>query len=294
MTSMTKKLDFAIVGGDGRHARLASILADDGHRVFVYALEKAKLSENVIRSRDISLLSKAVDCVILPIPLQDAKGDLNTPLSDEKLEIRSVFSLFPTGQTVIGGKIDNDIFEFAGRCGIHLYDCLEREDFTVMNSVPTAEGAIAVAMQMQEETLNGSDCLVLGFGHIGKLLAAYLRGLGARVTVSARKTGDLAWISAYGYTPAVTSDVKRDLSAFDIIFNTVPAKLLGRDELLTAKENALICDLASRPGGVDFDAARELSLRTVHALSLPGKVAPEAAAKSLRSTVYNILDEWRK
>ncbi len=291
---MTRKLDFAIVGGDRRHARLAALLSEDGHRVFAYALEKAELPDDIIRTRDISSLSKNIDCVILPIPLKGANGLLNTPLSDAEYEINSLFSLFPTGQTVIGGKIGNDIFELAGRCGIRLFDCLEREDFTVMNAVPTAEGAIAVAMQMQEKSLNGSSCLVLGFGHIGKLLAAYLQGLGAKVTVSARKTSDLAWISAYGYAPTTTSYARKNLSGFDIIFNTVPAKILGREELQTAKKNALICDLASMPGGTDFDAAGELQLRTVHALSLPGKVAPATAAESLRSTVYNILDEWGK
>lgn len=291
---MSRTLDFAIVGGDNRHARLAKLLSEDGHRVFSYALEKAELTDDIIRIRDISTLSKNIDCVILPIPLRSTKGLLNTPLSDSRYEINTLFSLFPTGQTVIGGKIGNDMFELAGRCGIRLFDCLEREDFTIMNSVPTAEGAISVAMQMQEKSLNGSSCLILGYGHIGKLLAAKLYGLGAKVTVSARKTSDLAWISAYGYIPLTTSEAIKNLSGFDIIFNTIPSKILGREELSTATTNTLICDLASIPGGTDFDAARELNLRTVHALSLPGKVAPATAAESLRSTVYNILNEWGK
>lgn len=291
---MTEKLDFAIVGGDSRHVRLAELLAADGHRVFVYALENASFSDGIIREKDMKTLSKSVDCVILPVPIKDKNGLLNAPLSTSEHDISSLFSVFSTGQTVIGGKISNDMFEAAGRCGIRLFDCLEREDFTVMNSVPTAEGAISVAMQMRSSTLNGSNCLILGFGHIGKLLAAYLRGLGAKVTASARKPGDLAWISAYGYTPIKTCDIKEHLSKFDIIFNTIPAKILDREALLYIKPDALICDLASRPGGVDFDFANELELSTVHALSLPGKVAPSTAAESLRSTVYNILDEWGK
>ncbi len=291
---MKEKLDFAIVGGDSRHVRLAEALSSDGHRVFVYALENAVFSDEIIRGKDISTLSKSVDCVVLPIPIKDKNGFLNAPFSETEYDINSLFSIFPTGQTVIGGKISNDMFETAGRCGIRLFDCLEREDFTVMNSVPTAEGAIAVAMQMRETTLNGSSCLVLGFGHIGKLLSAYLHGLGAKVTASARKPGDLAWISAYGYNPIKTCDIKNRLSEFDIIFNTIPAKVLDKEALLCVKQSAFICDLASRPGGVDFGFADELGLLTSHALSLPGKVAPATAAETLRSTVYNILDEWGK
>lgn len=294
MNHMKKRLDISVVGGDSRQVQLAKLLAGDGHRVFAYALEKATLPEGIIRSSDILSLSKGSDCVILPLPIKSQKGLLNSPFSEEEYAINSVFSLFPTGQTVIAGKLDNDMFEVAGKCGIRLFDVLEREDFTVMNSVPTAEGAIAVAMQMQQTTLNGSKCLVIGFGHIGKLLAAYLKGLGAHVTASARKSGDLAWISAYGYQPVKTSELKEALSGYDIIFNTVPSLVLDEETLTSVKKDALICDLASAPGGVDFNAAEKLSLRTVHALSLPGKVAPLTAAESLRKTVYNILNEWGK
>ena len=291
---MTRKLDFAIVGGDVRHAQLANFLADDGHRVFVYALKSAELSDRVIREDNLASLSKHVDCVILPIPLQNETGHLNTPLSDKKHELPLLFSLLSTGQMVIGGKITNDVFELAAKCGIRLFDCLEREDFTVMNALPTAEGAIGVAMNLEQTTLNRKNVLVLGFGHIGKLLSAKLYGLGAKVTASARKSGDLAWISSYGYDAINTHDVREKLSEFDIIFNTIPSKILDREALLQVKKNSLIIDLASRPGGVDFEAARELDLRVSHALSLPGKVAPVTAAESLRTTVYNILDEWGK
>ncbi len=291
---MKKKLDISVVGGDTRHVQLAKLLSDDGHRVFAYAMENAALPKEIIRSDDIFSLSKNVDCIILPLPIKSEKGHLNAPFSDTEHSISSIFSLFSTGQTVIGGKIDNETFETAGRCGIRLFDCLEREDFTVMNSVPTAEGAIAVAMQHRQSTLNGSKCLVLGFGHIGKLLCSYLKGFGAFVTASARKSGDLAWISAYGYTAIRTAEITSSLSEFDIIFNTIPSLILDKDALFSVKRDALICDLASLPGGVDFDAAEQLDIRTVHALSLPGKVAPFTAAKSLRSTVYNILNEWGK
>lgn len=291
---MKKKLDFAIVGGDMRQVKLAKLLSDDGHRVFAYALEAADISENIIPITDISDLSENVDCVILPLPAKSGKGFLNAPFSEREVKIEDIFTILPMGQTVIGGKLDNSLFEMAGRCGIRLFDCLEREDFTVMNSVPTAEGAIACAMEHQKTTLNSSHCLILGYGHIGKLLAAYLKGLGADITVSARKSGDIAWISAYGYKPILTSDIKKNLSDFDIIFNTIPALILDREALLEVSPDAFICDLAALPGGVDFPAAQALSLRTCHALSLPGKVAPVTAAKSLRATVYNILNEWGK
>lgn len=289
---MSKKLKFAVVGGDARQIQLAALLAEGGHDVYAFALDRAEPLGDVICGGDISRLSEKFDCVVLPIPLRADEEHLNAPLSSYQYLIDDIFSVLPTGQTVIAGKVDNSLFAKAGRSGIRLYDYLEREDFTVMNSIPTAEGAIEVAMRELDETLNRKKCLVIGFGHIGKLLCHYLAGLGVRVTASARKFGDLAWISAYGYNAIETAFVKNSLSEFDIIFNTVPALVLDEDALKRIKPAALVCDLASKPGGVDFNVAKQLGIHTVWALSLPGKCAPMSAAAAMRDTIYNILDEW--
>lgn len=289
---MEKKLNFAVVGGDMRQMHLASLLAADGHKVLAYALENAPSADNITPCFDPEGLSEKVSCVILPIPVRGSSGRLNAPFSEREIELPKLFSLFPTGQTVIAGKVDNALFQTAGRSGLRLYDYLEREDFTVYNSIPTAEGAVETAMHELPRTLHGRRALVIGFGHIGKILSHRLSGLGVRVTASARKFGDLAWISAYGYTPAETSEISALLGDFDIIFNTVPSLILDDNKLDKLKRGALIIDLASKPGGVDFHAARKRGIKAIHALSLPGKVAPISAAEAMRDTVYNILNEW--
>ena len=50
-------------------------------------------------------------------------------------------------------------------------------------------------------------------------------------------------------------------------------------------------DLASKPGGTDFAAARRLGHRAIHALSLPAACAPETAGEALARTVCEILAE---
>ena len=49
--------------------------------------------------------------------------------------------------------------------------------------------------------------------------------------------------------------------------------------------------MASKPGGVDLEAAAQLGVKVVWALSLPGKVAPVTAGRSIKTTIYNILHE---
>lgn len=93
----------------------------------------------------------------------------------------------------------------------------------VCNAVPTAEGAIEIAMREYLGTINNSKCLITGYGRIGKVLAKMLQGLGAKVYVSARRKESLAWIKLNGYIPIDNNNLINS-GEYDLIFNTVPAK----------------------------------------------------------------------
>lgn len=161
----------------------------------------------------------------------------------------------------------------------------------IATALPTAEGAIQIAMEELLITLHGARALVIGNGRIGKLLSGRLACLGAKVTVSARSNADFAWISAAGMESLDTRSLAGHLAPFDVLFNTVPSRVLGLAELAELREDCLIIDLASKPGGVDFGAAQQLGRRAIWALSLPGKVAPMSSAMAIRDTIYNILQE---
>lgn len=81
------------------------------------------------------------------------------------------------------------------------------------------------------------------------------------------------------------------LGGFDLIFNTVPAPVLGASELAELGPDALVIDLASLPGGISPDVALPPDCRVLHALSLPGRVAPLSAARAIHDTVCTILQE---
>lgn len=145
-------------------------------------------------------------------------------------------------------------------------------------------------MQEYLGTINGSRCLITGFGRIGKVLAKMLYGLGADVYVSARKKEDLAWIELLGYTAVDNSEIT-EFGSFNLIFNTVPSMVLDAQVLAKIAQDALVIDLASMPGGVDFDSARRMGILTAHALSLPGKVAPKTSGEIIKNTIFNMLEE---
>ena len=172
-----------------------------------------------------------------------------------------------------------------------LADYFAREELAVANAVPSSEGAIQIAMEELPITLHGARALVIGYGRLGKVLARQLRGLGVRVSVAARKYADLAWIRAEGLEAERSDQLSGWLCGYDLVVNTVPAPILGREELTQLKPGCLVIDLASKPGGVDFDAAAQLGVKAVWALSLPGKVAPVTAGLAIRDAIYNILTE---
>ena len=136
-------------------------------------------------------------------------------------------------------------------------------------AVPSAEGAIQIAMEETARTLHGTAALVIGYGRIGMALAPRLRGLGMDVTVCARRCETRALAEMQGFAAVPMEQLPAAAKAAPVIFNTVPALVLDETVLKGLPQETLVIDLASRPGGTDFEAAKRLRTRVVWALSLP-------------------------
>ena len=186
------------------------------------------------------------------------------------------------------------MYEQANDLQVKVVDIMKREELSVLNAISTAEGAIKIAIEETPKNLHGSNILVLGFGRIGKVLSHMLNGLGAKVSCEARKNSDLAWIKAYGYDAIPLSELNENLYKFDIIINTIPYIVLDKEALENVKEDALVIDLASNPGGVDRKAIKEKQIKFVWALSLPGKISPITSAEFIKETLFNVVKDMEK
>lgn len=282
---------FAIIGGDKRQLYIAKEIEADGYTANLCGFEKLEqllgsfggsvpMEEGVIFS----------EVIILPLPVTKDGKYLNAPFADKKILLDDNFASLLKGKMVFCAMKERLLKTSKLWNSSLVFDYLDREELSVYNSVPTAEGAIEIAMTEYMGTINGSKCLVTGFGRIGKVLAKMLSGLGAEVYVSARSKHDLAWIDLLGYIP-VKNDEISEYGNFDLIFNTVPFLILDAQVLAKIALGALVIDLASAPGGVDFDSAKRMGIPTVHALSLPGKVAPKTSGEIIKNTVFNIIEE---
>lgn len=283
-------MKIAVLGGDERSIKLANLLKIDGHKVKLFGFDETRINLSDI-SEKLDLAIEESNIVIGPLPCSKDNILLNTPLYSEEIKIEEIFKKMTSEQIFIAGKLSNEISSIADLYNITTIDLLKREEMAVLNAIPTAEGAIQVAMEEMDITLHGTNTLILGFGRIGKILAKILQGIGANVYVEARSYADLAWVSSYGYYPVHLNELGDYLYQMDVVFNTIPTMILNEEMLLKLSKECLVVDLASNPGGVDFQKSKELGIKTVWALGLPGKVAPVTAAEIMKETVYNILEE---
>lgn len=174
---------------------------------------------------------------------------------------------------------------------VKYYDLMEIDEVAILNAIPTAEGALLKAIENSDITIHGANCLVMGYGRIGKVLTNMLKALGANVYCEARKARDLAYIDMYGYKKVPIERLDEYIPNMDYIFNTIPVKLLDKDKLKLVNKDTLIIDLASNPGGVDLVVAKQIGINVIWALSLPTKVAPRSAAKYLKDAIDRIIEE---
>ncbi len=272
---------FAVIGGDRRLAALAQTLTEDGFAVSTYAVEG-------FAGGNLEAALRGAAVAALPLPSFDAEGNLIAQ-SGARVRAADITALLTPGMRVFGGKLGAEAAVLAGS-GAAVIDYLDLEQLTAANAVPTAEGAIQIAMERLPVTIQGCRALVIGWGRIGKILARKLRLLGADVTVSARREADAAMIAALGMQDEITGRFCRGLSQYDLVVNTVPARVLEREQLRQLRPRCVIVDLASEPGGVDLDAAAALGHDAVRALSLPGRVAPLSAGRLLRDAILSYLD----
>ena len=290
------KNKFAIIGGDLRIVKLAEMLAEEGNEIYAYGLEKSediKNKANIIQCDSIKKAIQNVEIVIGPIPFSSNGVTLNTPFSEKEITVREMMHAI-NAKVLIAGGISPEVYGMANDEYIEIIDIMKREELAVLNTIATAEGTIQIAIENTNKILHGSEVLILGFGRIGKVLARKLAGLSVKVTCAARKDEDLAWIQAYGHKATNINTIGENLRQYDIIINTVPHMILNQERLQYLKDDCLLIDLASNPGGIDKKAVKDRKFKFVWALSLPGKVAPTTSAEFIKDTIYNIVKEIYK
>lgn len=287
---MNKK-SFLIAGGDLRQVYLAQSLSNE-YKVYALGFTENVLPAGQIKLVDsITQLNERVDYIVLPLPASSDGSTIAAPYGCGPISIATLLPMLKQSGKVFGGMIDSTLIKLFDENSISYVDYYLREELIVANAVPTAEGTMQIAMEELPRTILGLNVLITGYGRLAKVLLKYFSALGAKVTITARKCADLTWAKIMGGNAIELSKLDDHLREYDLIINTVPAMLFDKRLLSLLKRDALVIDLASKPGGVDFEIAKATGIKTIWALSLPGKVAPVTSGEIIANTILNIITE---
>lgn len=288
---MSQHVDIGIFGGDQRQVYMVESFLRKDYSVMSYHLSSEITHE---KHRLASSLTELMDhCKILigPIPMSRDQKTIFSSKTPSDLTITQIVKHLNTTHTLIAGSISLPIIEQCQIKDASYFDLMKNEKITILNSIATAEGTIMEAILGSDQNLHGSECLVLGYGRCAKVLAQKLKGMDAKVTIAARSEEALSYANVFGFEAIPLSELKQRLSSYHFIFNTIPSMVINQEYLDCISTEALIIDIASAPGGVDFEYAKQRNLNAKLCLGLPGKVAPRTSAEFLVTEIIKYLKE---
>ena len=261
-----------IVGGDARNRYLATLARARGHGVQLVGHDEIPLVEAV-----------PCGCLVLPFPVAEKNGFAPAPLFAERLPMEDVCALLEPRATVYATRPGPVLSKYIIKQNCIRIDFMQSETFTVRNAVPSAEGAIHALMTRSATCIDGSVCLVVGYGRLGRALALRLRGLGARVIVAARSAAVRANAEIDGCHAVLLGEIGTVRCRF--LINTVPAQVIGLEALAGLGSGVKAVDLASAPFGFDLETAEAMGIEAWREPSLPGRYAPETAAAAMLEVI---------
>lgn len=270
------------------------LIAFGGDARMLGALEAAKRAgwdtAYICKEEELDSVAPNADAVLLPWP-HSFRDDL---LSGTQLGKAQILKHFPACRLVIHGSgVSAEELSTA----VQSFDPSQDEPFLRANARLTAEGAIFRAMQRQGRALLGETVLITGFGRIAQELAIRLVTLGSFAIVCARNELQMRRAHELGAHPVPLSQAASACRQASVIFSTVPAHVLGKNELDRISPDALVIELASPPYGMNIDLARHMGVNVVLESGVPGRYAPMSAGAALFDALerrWALIDEGSK
>lgn len=297
---MTKH-SIAVIGGDKRTAYMAPLLAEEGYPVACFGTayeftDKKKIPAHAFsraaldKIQNASSLMEAVDgaqTIICGMPFAQ-NNSLYHIKPEENLSLTELQRCLRKKQRVFGGMIPKRFRQHCEEREISCFDFMEDEELVLYNTIATAEGVILEALLHKDTNLHKSSVLVMGYGRCGRVLSDKLKGLSAHVTVCSQNPRELALADSLGLEIldlAELSIAVGAVSQFEYIFNTIPAQLFHREQLMQLRQDALLLDISSGQGCLAPEDAAALTGRFYRCQGLPGKYAGYSSACCLTKYV---------
>lgn len=255
-----------VLGNDSRYVYVKSILKEKG-----FSLLENISSENL------------PNVIILPMQ------GLHEDVSINEVTIDDSFFKIHKNAIFVSGTNTNYLLNKQEKFGFKQIVLNNMPQFTNVNSIATAEGVLALILKNKKKLLSELTVMILGYGKSSRAIADLLTRNKVKNIIVARS--EISRVEAYTMSKYVTSfnELTDYLKTTDIIVNTVPSLVVTKEIMQKCNKDIYIIDIASKPGGVDYEAANNLGLNAYLAPGLPSIYAPYSSALALVNTLIKEL-----
>ena len=270
----------SFICGDARQIFLENEFHLHGYKTYVYDLSSPLLSNSYTKCTSLDMAISASKYIVFPF----------------RIDYLSLFQLenivhLLKDKIVFAGCIQKEYQNLFDINHITYYDYFKSDYVNKLNAISTAEGCIYYAIGNSPINIHNSNSLVIGYGNCGSVLAQKLKQLGSHVTVTTRSPNQEACAITNNINFINISSLNDALNQYDFIFNTAPSTILNSSNLNLLNKDCIIIDIASSPGGIDYEHARQLGTNAKLYPGIPGKISPKTSAKILYSFISLLITE---
>lgn len=250
---------------DDRQVYMEKMLRKMGYKTYSWDLREGELpadEEEIWRC----------EILIFPVPVSRIK--------EQMILYQRIHQNRDTLELCVGGMFPQELQEILLQEQIPWLDILQDREVAKKNAIATAEGTIAELSKLMPVNIEKSHIIIMGFGNCARPIAEKLYCMGAKISVVARSEKALSMAHYFGYMD-YPMDACIPFDEADAVINTIPAFVITSKEIDQLKEDAVVLDIASAPGGCDGRYCAEKGIAHKLALGLPGIYAPKTSAEIL-------------
>src|SRR5947207_3252741 len=236
------KLVIGMLGGDKREQEIARRAAATGAEVRAHGFPWPEHGiAGVQQLSEPAAVLAGARFALFPIPGIAANGALFAPAAAAPIipDRAMLVGMAPHAHMILGWA-DKNLKAHCEALSIKLHEYEWDRSLMLQRTPAIVEGLLRIVIENTAITIHNAQACVVGQGTIGAVLARYLVALGAHTHVAARNPEQRSTAYAAGATPHTLEELPALAPKLDLVFSTVPARVIGEDVLSRLPKSALI------------------------------------------------------
>lgn len=194
-------------------------------------------------------------------------------------------SALPNNIFLICGAISQGHQNILKQKNISYYNLMSDEEYVIKNAMLTAEGVLSLLIEKSEKSIYDNRILILGNGRVAKSCANLFSKLNLNYALVCFEKEKLPECFLFSKNVFSSQNFLDRTKCFDVVINSVPAKVFDDDQLDKIAPDTLFIETASTPC---LNKEKVKNFTYLPAPGLPQKYSASSAGKLM---MKNILGE---